>query len=336
VFLLVITLFFSLACVGPSPAQKPVPAPTATRVAFFQHRGINQQDQITIEPLCKELGGSVEIVNYKFVNDETKWFDEKGQRKFDIFILPGGDSWLWFEKIHGVSTGVGIDERGCQNIKKFIRNGGSCIGFCFVGPEFFARTSIWTGLTGKQVDAGVKWAPFVNRMPGVMLRVYGIEPIFRGTVMGPQESNLPYPRARFLSIRLDMENSIVKKAKLADTVYLFVAGGGSLIPHVDQQIMEVVGWFPNGTAAIAIVKYGNGHLYMVAPHPNITLGNSSDWIKGLIAGKVPRRFGLNDQQINEAVSILDKEGDLDGPAPDLMLTKAILKDAAERASPLAR
>jgi hypothetical protein len=41
---------------------------------------------------------------------------------------------------------------------------------------------------------------------------------------------------------------------------------------------------------------------------------------------------LNAHPAKTAVSILEKEGDPDGSGPDLTLMKAILKDAAARAS----
>lgn len=326
VLVLAITLIFSSACVESAP----VPAPMQTRVVLFAREdveGTNPQDRITIAQLCEELRLSFEIKNYSFVNNEVEWFDEKGRRKFDIFILPGGDAWIWFEK----SFGSGIDERGSRNIRKFIGEGGSCIAICHVGPSVFAETFEWIGLTHKQAEAGVEWAPFVHKRVGWMIRYYGGEPIFGGIVRGPQDSNLPYPRIRFLPIRLNMENTVVKKAKLPEKVYLLVTGGGSLIPNADQP-MEVIGWFPNGTAAIAIVKYGDGHLYMVAPHPNLTLENSFDWTRRFVAGRLPRIWGLNDEQINESLSVLDGEGDPDGSTPDLTLMKVILKDAADRAS----
>jgi hypothetical protein len=305
-------------------------AATAT-IAFFRHEATNHHDQVTLEPLCRELGFSVAIWTSQFVNDEANWFDERGQRRLDIFIIPGGDNYKWFEKKLDGSFGIGINAKGCQNIVKFIEQGGSCISICHVGPALFAQTRIWKGLTGKMIEAGMKWGPFISSGPGAMLGVYNVTPIFKGALMGPQESNIPYPRIRFLPIKLNQENPIVKKAKLPDTAYLLVTGGSSQIPHSSQPI-EVIGWFPNGTAAISVLKHGNGHLYMVAPHPNITLENGRDWIRNTISGKYAGRHGLDDQQINEAVSILQREGDPDGPAPDLMLTKAILLDAAERAT----
>ena len=330
--LLIVMLVLSWACKGALPIPpKTVHSTVSATVGFFRHEATNHHDQTTLEALCRELRFSVAPWTSEFVNDEANWFDEKGQRKLDIFIVPGGDSYRWFEKKIDGSFGIGINEKGCRNIVKFIESGGSCIGICHVGPALFARTWIWKGLTGKMVEDGMKWGPYVHSGPGGMLNVYGVTAIFKGTVMGPQESNIPYPRVRFLPIELNQENPIVKKARLPHAVHLMVAGGSSQIPTPSQPI-EVIGWFPNGTAAISVLKHGNGHLYMVAPHPNITLENGRDQIRNLISGKYARMMGLNDQQINEAVSILNREGDRDGPTPDLMLMKAILVDAAERAT----
>jgi hypothetical protein len=164
-----------------------------------------------------------------------------------------------------------------------------------------------------------------------MVWYYGGRPIFKGTVRGPQESNMPYPRIRFLPIKLNRENPIIKKTALPDTVYLSVWGGGSLMPDPDQP-MEVIGWFPNETVAIGVVRYGDGHLYMVAPHPSITLENSLPHVKRLLSGPYAKEWGVSDEQVKEALSILEREGDPDGPTPDLTLMTAILRDAAARAS----
>jgi len=48
--------------------------------------------------VCRELGFSFETSDYRFVNDEANWFDEKDQRKFHIIIFPGGHSREWFKE----------------------------------------------------------------------------------------------------------------------------------------------------------------------------------------------------------------------------------------------
>ena len=320
---------------APAPATStPSSGPPLTQVRvvfFFIPRAANDADRVTIGPLCEDLGFSFEVRSYKFVNDEEQWFDKGGKRKFDVLIIPGGDPPKWFEK----SSGSGIDATGCQNIRKFISTGGSVISICHSGPSVFAKTHILIAQKQVQAHPGVKWAPFVYDHPGFMVMYYGGAPIFKGDVRGPQESNMPYPRIRFLPIKLNKGNPIIEKAALPDTLHLSVVGGGSLIPDRDQT-MEVIGWFPNGTVAIGVVRYGDGHLYMVAPHPSITLENSGAFMKRLVSGPYARAWGVTEEQVSEALSILDREGDPDGPAPDLTLMKAILKDAAARASATVR
>ena len=120
------------------------------------------------------------------------------------------------------------------------------------------------------------------------------------------------PRIRFLPIKLNKGNPIIEKAALPDTLHLSVVGGGSLIPDRDQT-MEVIGWFPNGTVAIGVVRYGDGHLYMVAPHPSITLENSGAFMKRLVSGPYARAWGVTEEQVSEALSILDEEARMGQP-----------------------
>jgi hypothetical protein len=283
--------------------------------------------------MCENLGFPFETKDYMFVNDQTQWFDDKGQRKFDVFIVPGGDAYKWFETSSLLYSGPGINASGIQNISRFLDSAGSVIAICHCGTGVLAHATVWIGSTPDDIQAhpGSTWSPVFRKGPGDIIRLFGGAPIFKGTVWGPQDSNLPYPRVRFLSIRLNPEDSIVKNANLPDTVYLWVSGGGSLIPDPGQS-MEVIGSFPNGTAAIGVVKYGNGNVYLVAPHPNLNLDNAITGTKNIVSSSYAKLFGVSDEQMTEALSILEKEGDPDGSTPDLTLMRAILQDAAARAS----
>lgn len=324
----------------PSPTPQPTPAPTPTppptpeatpiRVIFFGQRYCDPHDRVTMGQVCREMGFSFERRNYRFVNDEANWFDEKEQRKFHIIIFPGGHSRWWFEK----ARPGGINEKGCENIRKFISKGGSCWAICYTGNAVFAKTMEFRGFTKEQTQAGIKLTPVVHKNPGWMLTYYGGEPVFTGTVRGPQETNWPYPRVRFLPIRLNMEHPIVKGAKLQETVYLSTVASPSLIPNPDQS-MEVIGWFPNGDAAIGIIKYGDGHLYMVPPHVSQTFKSVLElYIRRWEAIRYFDQQGISEEIFNEGKAILMNEGDPDGSEPDLALAKALLNDAAGRASPL--
>ena len=102
--------------------------------------------------------------------------------------------------------------------------------------------------------------------------------------------------------------------------------------------MEVIGWFPNGDAAIAIVKYGEGNLYMVAPHVSqtleIVLDGEANYIRRWEATEYYKEMGISKKKFDESKQVLITEGDPDGSGPDRMLAKELLRDAVNRASVL--
>ena len=104
--------------------------------------------------------------------------------------------------------------------------------------------------------------------------------------------------------------------------------------------MEVIGWFPNGDAAIAIVKYGEGHLYMVTPHVSqtleIVLDGEANYIRRWEAKEYYKQMGVSKKKFDECKQVLITEGDPDGSGPDRILAKKLLSDAADRASALMR
>ena len=314
---------WSFSILAQESEKEITPTPTQTRVIFFGNPHADPVDRLTMGEVCKELGFSFETRDYRFVNDETKWFDSNGQRRFHIIIFSGGHSEKWFEK----EVGSGINESGCQNIKKFVSKGGSCWAICYSGNSVFAKTAENVGFMGTNQTVQV---------PGRMVKYCGGDPIFKGKVVGPQKSNRPYPRVRFLPIKLNMENPIIKEAKLPEKVYLSTVASPSLIPSRGQ-LMEVIGWFPNGDAAIAIVEYGEGHLYMVPPHVSqtleIVLDGEANYIRRWEAIEYYKEMGLSKKKFDECKQVLITEGDPDGSGPDRILAKELLRDAANRASP---
>jgi hypothetical protein len=311
-----------------SEKDKTMLAPPQTRVIFFGNPHVDPVDRLTMGEVCRELGFSYETGDYRFVNNEAEWFDDKGQRRFHIIIFPGGHSEKWFEK----EAGSGINKGGCENIRQFISKGGSCWAICYSGNSVFAWRAVFVGFMGTNQTVTV---------PGRMIKFYGGDPVFKGTVVGPQESNRPYPRIRFLPIKLNMENPIVKEAKLPEKVYLSTVASPSLIPKSDQS-MEVIGWFPSGHAAIAILKYGGGHLYMVSPHVSQTLEivlngpGPVNYIRRWEEVEYYKQMGVSKEKFESCKQTLISEGDPDGSGPDRVLAKALLRDAANRASALPR
>ena len=77
------------------------------------------------------------------------------------------------------------------------------------------------------------------------------------------------------------------------------------VPIKSPRKMGVIGRFPDGMAAMAMAKYGDGHLSMIAPHPGITPVIAAILREGTM-GAHARRWGWSKEQIEEAQSALDK------------------------------
>ena len=54
---------------------------------------------------------------------------------------------------------------------------------------------------------------------------------FEGIIVGPQETNRPYPKDIFLPLKMNPENEIVREANLPPVIHIIVTGAGSIIPY---------------------------------------------------------------------------------------------------------
>ena len=328
-FFFVILFFMSLQILS-STHFKPL-AQLATKneeVILFspqKYRGVNvgaNADIISYRHIAEELGYSHNTVDHQFINRRESFFDKDGKRKFRVLIFPGGEPYWWFEQ----SAGEGINCQGVKNILDFIESGGSVIPICICGPSLFATKVEWLNPNVEQAQRG-EWDETQVR-PGGFKRFCGIY-AFKGTLRGPQESNRPYPKALFLPIKMNPENEIVREANLPSVIYQIVAGGGSILPD-EGQPLDVVGWFPNGTAAIGIVPYGQGRIIMSNPHPNIHGDLAKKW-RNNVMDEHARRWGWTERMVQEGRKLIDKTPDPDGAEPDRALTKAMLSYAYKKA-----
>jgi len=287
----------------------------------------NYLDIKSYREISGELGLTTKEVNHGFINQRESFFDKDGQRKFKVLILPGGDMTRWFEQ----TMGQGLNCQGVKNISDFIESRGSVIAICACGSSLFATFQEHFGPTLKEAQRG-EWhrTHHMRRFPGLFQWFCGINP-FKGIVRWPQETNRPYPtKVRFLPIKMNPENDIVREAKLPSIIYQIVTGGGSLIPY-EGQPLDIVGWYPNGTVAIGVVPYGRGKIILSNPHPNITGEEAMRWIDGPRI-EYQRQWGCTEQMIAEGRKLIQTEGDPDGPKPDWALAKAMLSYAYKEAS----
>lgn len=287
----------------------------------------NFQDVKSYKTFATELGLISKEVNHGFINQRGAFFDQKGNRKIKVLILPGGEPYRWFEE----AMGEGLNCQGVKNIVDFIEAGGSVVALCVCGSSLFATYYERFGPNMEEARRG-EWDKIdrLRRNRGYFYRFCALNP-FKGTVRGPQETNHPYPKTHFLPIKMNPGNEIVREANLPSTIYQIVTGGGSLIPDPGQNL-EVVGWYPNGTVAIGIVSYGKGKIILSNPHPNISGQTGMEWVVDAVYGDNARRWGWTERMITEARELIQTEGDPDGPEPDWALAKAMLSYAYKKAS----
>jgi glutamine amidotransferase-like uncharacterized protein len=281
------------------------------------------EDVISYSEIAGDLKLSSRIVDHLFINDRNAFFDKEGRRKFRVLVLPGGEPYRWFE----IMSGRGITCDGVKNILDFVSSGGSVIAICICSPSMFATRQEWLNPNLPQAKRG-EWKK-TNTWPGAFQNFCGVH-AFKGTLRGPQESNRPYPKTRFLPIRMNPEHEIVKDAKLPSVIYQLVVGGGSILPDAGQPL-EVVGWFPNNTPAIGVVPYGKGLIIMSNPHPNIT-GQRADFWREKVTTVHAFRWGWTTKMIEEGKEQIQKDRDPDGPEPDLALSRAMLSYAYRKAA----
>jgi hypothetical protein len=127
------------------------------------------------------------------------------------------------------------------------------------------------------------------------------------------------------------ENEVVREGKRPPVVSVMVSGAGSIIPHKGQSL-DVVAWFPNGTAAIGIVPYGSGRIILSGPHPNWTGERAERVREGMMCGDYARWCGLTEEMIRNNRKIISANPDPDGPEPDWALAKAMLSYAYRKAA----
>jgi glutamine amidotransferase-like uncharacterized protein len=283
--------------------------------------------------LSEELGLTYKIVGADFINNREEFFDAQGNRKFKVLIFPGGDAAYWFEKkpksLPPPAAGMikqNINCQGVKNVLDFVHSGGSAIGICHCSTVMFSERGGWLNPSVRDAGNLEKQHPDYK---GDFNRVCGIY-AFKGKVVGPQREVWPYPQALFLPLKMNPENEIVREAKVPPVVHIIVTGAGSIVADAGQSL-DVVAWFPNGTAAIAVAPYGLGRVIMSGPHPNITGERAARWREGMM-GKYASWYGTTEETIRQNKKTMQANPDPDGEEPDWALAKAMLSYAYKQAS----
>jgi hypothetical protein len=308
-----------------------------TDVTFFFPGSLggvfNGLDVRSYEKIADELGLSTSRLDYSGINKRASFFDKNGKRRSAVLIIPGGIPQYWFMKRSGQDR---LICQGVYNILSFIESGGSVICICYCGSMLFVTDLEMLCSTMREIKHGKFDEYRVHQGEGLFKRCCGVYAV-NGTLRGPQESNMhkvpglpPYPRITFLPIKINLEHEIARTANLPSVIHQVVVGGGSIIPHKGQPL-DVVGWYPNGTAAIGIAPYGRGRIIMSNPHPNIT-GRMAEHFKKYVMTGHARNWNWTEEMIAKGKRLIEDVRDPDGPEPDWTLSKAMLSYAYNKAS----
>ncbi|MFC1533281.1 hypothetical protein ACFL7M_07965 [Thermodesulfobacteriota bacterium] len=279
-------------------------------------------DIMSFEKIAKGIGLTSKRVDYRFINNNESFFNKDDQRKFEVLLIPGSVP----KGLFGQRFDRAINCEGVNNILAFIRSGGSVIGLCWIGSALFSSDAERLQSSMQEAQKGLWDKTHSGR--GYFLSLCGSY-AFNGVIRGPQDTNRPYPKSRFLPIKMNPDNELVKESNLQSVIYQTVVGGGSIIAAKGQPL-DIVGWYPNGTVAIGIVPYGKGHIIMSNPHPNITGKAAEIWLNH--SWEIHARQMLwTEGMISREKKILKDMIDPDGPDPDWTLAKAMLQYAYRKA-----
>jgi hypothetical protein len=227
-FILILSILVqTLSCTNRQLQTPPITPEEKEVILFSPRQFANYQDIKSYIEIADELGLSNRTADHQFINRRESFFDGSEQRRFKVLILPGGEPYKWFEK----TVGEGINCNGVDNILNFIKSGGAVIALCICSPSLFSTGYHWLNPSLEESQQG-KWDR-TNLGSGFFKRFCGVY-AFKGALRGPQETNRPYPKPRFLPIKMNPENDIVRKAQLPSTIYQIVTGGGQSFQIQDK------------------------------------------------------------------------------------------------------
>lgn len=160
----------------------------------------------------------------------------------DLLWVPGGWAWPYTQDINSA---------GVDNIREFVSSGGSFIGTC-AGQFYAADSIVWEG---EKINYPLN--------------------LFDGTVKGAIDEIMPWDGFDNTEIYLNEDHPINAgfPAMLPMTYY----GGGELWPGEDDNFIVVAYYGVTGTKAIGTFGYGDGHVLLIGPHPEMGLTPHGTW-----------------------------------------------------------
>jgi len=184
-----------------------------------------------------------EWMGYTVILVEADCINNEGLDNFSILCIPGGDMYQYSQD---------ISSEGKENIRNFIREGGSYIGVCG-GAYFTGERVIWQG----------------DQIPMTPLA------IFPGTTQGPINEIAPYPHCTMCEVNIvDHTHSITQSEQ--NCVWIAYCYGPTFLPNEDADI-EILGEYEIvNQPAIVAFEYGLGRVFIIGTHPEFEEDSDRD------------------------------------------------------------
>jgi len=199
-------------------------------VLVYNDEGVDRTCLQWVSIFFKKRGNKVKDVNADFLISDTKWITQ-----YDKIVIPGGADCPYHEKLKGI---------GCDNIRKFVENGGTYIGICAGG--YFGSKKVEFALgTDLEVNEYRELAFFPGIARGPMLKPY---------VYDSEEG------ASAAKIRSSIDGSVF---------YSYHNGGSTFVlDRISKDGIEVLAEYAdeNNTPAVIRCKYGKGQAILSGIH----------------------------------------------------------------------
>ena len=202
----------------------------SANILIYNDEGVDEACLQWVITFFQEKGDIIKVVNADFLISTSKWIDQ-----YDKIVIPGGADCPYHRKLKG---------KGCSNIKKFVKNGGTYIGIC-AGGYFGCEKVEFALKTNLEVNESRELAFFPGAARGPMLKPY---------VYNSEKG------ASAAKIRSSIDGSIF---------YSYHNGGSTFIfNESDQNNVEVLAEYVDAGNAPAVVrcKYGKGQAILSGIH----------------------------------------------------------------------
>jgi biotin--protein ligase len=207
-------------------------------IAIYAGRGTWNDSIQALEKMFGWMNYTVELIEADRINNN-------GLDGFGIVCIPGGNMYDYAQD---------LSDRGRENVRNFVQNGGGYIGICG-GAYFAAERMSWRG----------------NQMPVSSLC------LFPGSAIGPIDEIMPYPNYTMCKVNIVNHTHSITDSE-GDSEWMLYYWGPALIPNINARITILGAYDKGNQTAMLAFGYGKGRVFLVGTHPEIEEGGDRDGV----------------------------------------------------------